>query len=222
MNIGDNEFGGIVAHIFTAEDPIIRNSYVYNLCYIDQPIIFTGITNISGVTGITTHIIHHIIFNTGETHGFVVSATNIGESVWGCTGFTGATGVTYGAGYENTSQMLKCDLNNAAILCKNYTGGGYTDWVLPSNDDAMMFCKLNWVGFGDFNTGETYITSTEIDCAKFGNCYNPDYKDFKLCFSQNINHSPDTWPSDLKYPAWRSFGAEKKDTVLTVRAIRYF
>ena len=220
MNIGDNEFGGIIAHIFTKTDSMTRDSYVFNLCYIDVVIDITGKTiNSSGVTGITHHILHHMEFNTGETHGFVVSSTNIGESAWGVTGFTSATGLTYGSGHENTLSMLNCD---GAILCKNYTGDGYSDWVLPSNDEAMKFCVLNWLGFGDFSTGDTYLTSTEIDCSKFGNCYNPDYKDFKLCFSQNINHTPDTWTSDLKYPGWRSFGAEKKDTVLSVRAIRYF
>jgi len=216
MNIGDNAFGGIVAHIFTEKDEIKRYTHVFDLCYI------TGMTiAISGTTGSTRFSHYYQIFNTGETHGFVVSSIDIGESIWGCDSYTGSSGVTVGLGYENSSKLLNCD---AAILCKNYTGGDYTDWILPSNDDAMMFCPLHWAGFGNFTTGETgiYLTSTEIDCQRFGNCYNPDYKDYKLCFTQNVNHDLSTWPSDMKYPEWRTFGAFKKDIVAKVRAIRYF
>lgn len=164
-----------------------------------------------------------------EEHGFVVSSIDVGQSFWGCTGWTGASGFTIGTGYQNTLNIIEnCPEEGiAARLCVNYSGGGYTDWFLPSNDEAMQFLKLYWLGFGDFVSGDTkegvigkYYTSSEINPYMFGNENDENYYDYKLAFTQSIIYTPDTWINE--FPNWRFFDAVPKDTILSVRAIRYF
>lgn len=49
----------------------------------------------------------------------------------------------------------------AALLCANYTGGGYGDWYLPSKYELnLLYLKKDVVG-GFANTG--YWSSTEVD-----------------------------------------------------------
>jgi hypothetical protein len=44
-----------------------------------------------------------------------------------------ASGIIIGFGYMNTSAMLSmCDSGDAGELARGYTGGGQTDWSLPS------------------------------------------------------------------------------------------
>jgi hypothetical protein len=166
----------------------------------------------------------------GEDHGFVVSVADIGQAYWGITGGTGASGFTIGTGYQNTLNIINsCPDEDpcAARLCVNYSGGDYTDWCLPSNDEAMHFLTLHWLGFGDFITGNTkessvgkYYTSSEIDTVWFGNEWDENYYDHKLAFTQCLIYESDTWNDGAPY--WRFFDAVPKDTVLAVRAIRYF
>ena len=167
----------------------------------------------------------------GEEHGFVVSSEDIGVSIWGCTGLTYASGITIGTGYQNTLNILeKCtDMDCAARLCTNYSGGGYTDWFLPSNDEALTFVPLSWSGIGNFMTGETvesndgkYYTSTEVDSDKFGNAWDEKYYNIKMALTQSMNYNSITWNDNTQYPYWTYFGASMKDIPLSIRAIRYF
>lgn len=58
---------------------------------------------------------------------------------WGCYGtpISGADGTAIGSGAANTTDILtNCSQSGiAAELCDNYTGGGYSDWFLPSKDE---------------------------------------------------------------------------------------
>lgn len=59
----------------------------------------------------------------------------------------------------------------AAALCSNYRGGGYSDWYLPSANEAVLFYLLSqainqvFVAHGGtpINQVEPYWTSTEVD-----------------------------------------------------------
>lgn len=153
----------------------------------------------------------------GEEHGFVVSSADIGQTYWGCSGNMNASGIALGTGYQNTLNIINnCpDENTAAKLCVNYNGGGYTDWVLPSNDEALMFCPLNWLGFGNFSTEDICHTSSEVGI-EFGD----DYVNYLSSFAQNLNYTIDTWNNGEPY--WRYFGGNEKTFIFSVRAIRYF
>ena len=157
----------------------------------------------------------------GEEHGFVVAVEDQGESIWCDMNYFNmfASGITIGTGYQNTLNIINnCDEtgNTAAKLCINYSGGGYTDWFLPSHDEALMFCPLNWAGFGNFTTGNTikYYTSSEVETI-FGDFYNNTY-----AFSQSLEYTFDTWNDGN--PDWLWCGGGDKSFVLYVRAIRYF
>ena len=65
-----------------------------------------------------------------------------GSGYYYCTGSEGrsvipnAFGTLIGTGYTNTSAMLTmCDSSDAAEQVRGYTGGGMTDWSLPSMDE---------------------------------------------------------------------------------------
>ena len=86
--------------------------------------------------------------STGE-HGFVCAtvdqASFPGQASWGCCCTCpdcapSATGSAIGTGGSNTAAIIsECQtVNSAAALCVNYTGGGYTDWVLPSTGELTQ------------------------------------------------------------------------------------
>ena len=56
---------------------------------------------------------------------------------------TGATGTAIGTGAANTTQIIAVLGSNgvAASLCRNYRGGGYADWFLPSEDELNKLYK---------------------------------------------------------------------------------
>jgi hypothetical protein len=78
-------------------------------------------------------------------------------------------------GLPNTSAIINQDghTNSAALLCKNYNGGGFTDWYLPSLSEwralilRSTFKKVNSVLESTPNASivnqRSYWTSTEDD-----------------------------------------------------------
>jgi len=69
---------------------------------------------------------------------------------------TGATNTAFGTGALNTSIIVPALANewngkNAASYCKNFRGGGYNDWFLPSKDELdTMYHNLGSKGLGGF------------------------------------------------------------------------
>ena len=55
---------------------------------------------------------------------------------------TGATGTAIGTGSANTDAIISVqgptETSYAAGLARAYTGGGYTDWFLPSRNEAYQ------------------------------------------------------------------------------------
>ena len=77
--------------------------------------------------------------NPNKTSDWGQSSIGTGKGYAYCTGsgndnrIPNASGVIIGFGYMNTSAMLSmCDSGNAAEQVRGYTGGGQTDWSLPS------------------------------------------------------------------------------------------
>ena len=75
----------------------------------------------------------------GETHGLIAAVQDQSSGIrWynGSYGTTGATATTIGTGSANTDAIIAAqgaiETSYAAGVARAYTGGGFTDWFLPS------------------------------------------------------------------------------------------
>ena len=88
----------------------------------------------------------------------------------GSNTLTSANATAIGTGLANTNtiiSVLGSSANSAAKFCKNYNGGGYTDWYLPSKDELnQLYTNKDIVGtFGGFTTF-SYWSSSESSSSK--------------------------------------------------------
>ena len=92
----------------------------------------------------------------------------------------GATGTTIGTGFSNTSNIIASQgiiaTNYAAGVARAYTGGGYTDWYLPSKDELNKL-YLNRVAIGGFisNSNGLYWSSSEIQSYPYHSSWLQDF-----------------------------------------------
>ncbi len=109
---------------------------------------------------------------------------------------TGATATAIGTGSANTTAIIASIGNTgtyAAKICRDYSGGGYSDWYLPSKDELDKL-YINSVAIGGFE-GSYYWCSSE---------FNSDY----------------AWVQSL-YNGLQTSSIQKGNT-LNVRAVRSF
>jgi len=109
-------------------------------------------------------------YQIGVQHGLIAAISDQSTgALWGCNGtVTGATGTAIGTGAANTAAILS-DCTTAGIaaqLCSAYTGGGYTDWYLPSVNELSEL-SLNRALIGGINSSVGYWTSSEVDASVF-------------------------------------------------------
>ena len=108
----------------------------------------------------------------GQEHGLVVSLNNQGGSVnWSnidtSTVGEGAQSSWDGASNTNAIIAQAGHTSSAALTCKNYTGGGFTDWYLPAIDELkLLFSNRFNVNKTIGNTGtpinyDSYWSSSE-------------------------------------------------------------
>ena len=77
---------------------------------------------------------------------------------------TGATSAALGSGFANTNTIITSQgastgrYTYAAALARNYTGGGFTDWYLPSQNELNQL-YLNRVAIGGFTNAYNYFFS---------------------------------------------------------------
>ena len=105
--------------------------------------------------------------STGQ-HGLIVATADqsLGIQWYGINGdyiVTGATGTAIGTGLTNTNTIIAAQGSGsyAASIARDYNGGGYTDWFLPSKDELNILYE-NKFAIGGF-TDYYYWSSTEID-----------------------------------------------------------
>ena len=80
----------------------------------------------------------------------------------GVNTITGATASAIGTGLANTNAIILSQGNTgtyAARICRDYRGGGYTDWFLPSYDELAQL-YINRDAIGGF-ANAVYWSSTE-------------------------------------------------------------
>ena len=90
-----------------------------------------------------------------------------GKGITGCTGpggqtnYQGPQGMAIGTGYANTTAWLPvCNPSDAPNVARAYTGGGMTDWSLPSqNELTALYYYPNRNAIGGFVASD-YWSST--------------------------------------------------------------
>lgn len=109
------------------------------------------------------------IDGTGQ-HGLIVSLSDQSLTIqpyspgawYGNHVLTGATSSSDGS--TNTTKIISAQGNTtsyAAKLCRDYRGGGFSDWFLPAKDQLyQLFVQMTVLG-GGFST--VYWSSTEAD-----------------------------------------------------------
>ena len=112
-----------------------------------------------------------------RTHGRVCATEDIGNYPWDLTVFDPqnpqnynphlvggtSTGRDYGA--ANTTGIVQAlgSGSYAAVMCRNYRGGGFVDWSLPSRDELdLVYDRVKVPGLSTFG-GTYYWSSSEID-----------------------------------------------------------
>ena len=127
----------------------------------------------------------------GQTHGLIAAVADQSSGIqWynGSYDTTGATATAIGTGSANTDAIISvqgdAQSDYAAGLARAYTGGGYTDWFLPSKDELykMYINKSTLEAVSGFNAFITtyYWSSTEKDSYKasmqlFSNGHQTDF-----------------------------------------------
>jgi hypothetical protein len=92
----------------------------------------------------------------------------------------GAIGTAIGTGFSNTSNIIASQgiiaTSYAAGVARAYTGGGYTDWYLPSKDELNKL-YLNRVAIGEFisNSNGLYWSSSEIQSYPYHSAWLQDF-----------------------------------------------
>ena len=136
----------------------------------------------------------------GETHGLIAAVEDQSSGIrWynGSSTTTGATGTAIGTGATNTTTIIAeqgdtetdPETSYAAGLARAYTGGGYSDWFLPSKDELnKMYTNRATINTtaaansgSNFSTNSnSYWSSTESGSSNawqqyFGNGYQRNY-----------------------------------------------
>jgi hypothetical protein len=100
-----------------------------------------------------------------EQHGLIAATSDQSTGVvWGCSGtFEGATGFLLGTGRNNTEIIYQnCGTSgNASAVCKSYSGGGFTDWYLPSKDELNKL-YINKSAIGGFASAAYWSSSENL------------------------------------------------------------
>ena len=104
----------------------------------------------------------------GETHGLIAATADQSTGIiWAITAYhynlvPGGTGTAIGTGLANTNKVISqngAGTTYAAGLARAYTGGGYSDWYLPSKDELAKLYAMKVLGFGGFASNDYWSSS---------------------------------------------------------------
>lgn len=112
----------------------------------------------------------------GTEHGLVVSTVDIAVNKQYSNITSTEIGVTAQSSWDGASNTTAISTQvgvsaGAGKECADYSGGGFTDWYLPSYTEIFLFYTNRFnvhktiatiIGATEFNIGETYWTSTEL------------------------------------------------------------
>jgi hypothetical protein len=113
-------------------------------------------------------------YDVNTQHGIIAATSDQSDQLirikWdkGTYTITGATGTAIGTGFSNTNKIIASQgepaISYAAGLARAYTGGGYTDWYLPSKDELekLSITRETIGGFVNYY----YWSSSEFDLSQ--------------------------------------------------------
>jgi hypothetical protein len=93
-------------------------------------------------------------------HGLIVSSADLANAQWSNVSSGSAGAQSSSNGTNNTALIIAQSghTGSAALNCKNYSGGGYTDWYLPARDEmAQLNANAAYIP----SLAGDYWTSTE-------------------------------------------------------------
>jgi len=106
-------------------------------------------------------------YDANTPHGLIAATSDQSTGIrWynGSYTVTSATGTAIGTGLANTNTIIASQgetaTSYAAGLARAYTGGGYTDWYLPSKDELNKL-YLNRSAIGGFVNSQYWSSSEE-------------------------------------------------------------
>lgn len=110
-------------------------------------------------------------YDASVQHGLIAATSDQSKGAeWGCylTSIR-ATGKDIGTGSSNTTAILAtCSTSGiAARLCHAYTGGGHTDWYLPSINELYQL-YINRVAIGGFASNYYWSSSESAETGALG------------------------------------------------------
>jgi hypothetical protein len=104
-------------------------------------------------------------------HGLILSVDNVsgGPYTYGNSNSTAVIGAFSSDGQNNTTKIIKFyggvpknATPYAALAAKNYKGGGYNDWYLPSAEEfGKIFAVGNYQSLYNIGADVYYLTSSE-------------------------------------------------------------
>lgn len=105
-------------------------------------------------------------YDANKQHGLIAANYDSPTYTWnnGSYILTNALGEQIGTGAANTNAIISSQGNTgtyAAKACKDYRGGGYSDWYLPSYYEFSAYLQI-FNRFSSFSRNSYYWTSTEI------------------------------------------------------------
>lgn len=101
-------------------------------------------------------------YSSTTCHGLISSGITA-TSVWGCSGsfLAACDGFNYGDGATNTESIIyQCANQSAARQCDQLVIGSYSDWYLPSSNEAQQFL-VGYI-YSGANRAYSYWSSTQL------------------------------------------------------------
>ena len=145
----------------------------------------------------------------GQIHGLIAAVADQSSGIQWYNGSyvtTEATSTALGTGATNTTTIISVqgatETSYAAGLARAYTGGGYTDWFLPSKDELNKM----YLNRATINT-----TAASNSGSDFGSSY---------YWSSTENDTNNAW--EQNFPNGNQDYGNKNDTNSSVRAVRAF
>lgn len=142
----------------------------------------------------------------GTWHYLEAATTDVSASTyaWSTTNIpTNFTSLEFGAGVPNTDgvyTLFGTSSTYAARAAKDWSYGGFSDWVLPSfNELKQMKEVLFDQGIGNFTSGSTYWSSSEDE-----------------------NYTANAWTVKMISTGQNIFITQSKNQTFRIRAIRRF